>query len=258
MPLLTSFAFADTFFHRLDPRTKLAWLAAGLVLCFVTNQTIVLAVLVLVVLALSAAAELDLRSLLPITKMVAYLGVLLVLVQTIFQTSGEVFWQVGPISFHSGGLGLGIHATLRLYCLILLFLQFLMWTHPSDLSLALVKAKIPYRYAMLFGLALRFLPVMEEELTGILEAQEARGLDLSNPIRKAFALVPIATPFCLRALRRANEVALAMELRGFGFRMERTFLRSIRYSRADYAITAGIIVVLGAYSAIRAFGMAPL
>lgn len=258
MPLLTSFALEDTFFHRLDPRTKLVWLATVLVLCFVTNQTLILAGIAVIVLALSRAAKLDLRSFLPISKMVIYLGILLVLVQSIFQSSGQALFQLGPVNFYSGGFALGVHTTLRLYCMILLFLQFLMWTHPSDLSLALVKAKVPYRYAMLLGLALRFLPVMEEELRGILEAQQARGLDLSNPIRKTLAMAPIATPFCLRALRRANEVALAMELRGYGYRPERTFLRAIGYGRADYAISAGILAGFIAYSAIHAWSLAPI
>ncbi len=252
MPLLTSYAFQDTFFHRLDPRTKLLWLAAMLVICFTTSQIALLGALIAVILALSWTAKLDLRSFLPITRVTCTLAVGVILVQTIFNTEGDVLFHLGPINFYVQGFWLALRVMLRLYCIILLFLQFLMWTHPTDISLVLVKARLPYKYAMLIGLALRFFPVLEEELGNILEAQEARGMELQGSLRRALNLVPVAIPFCLRALRRANEVALAMELRAYGFRPRRTFLRAIGYRKVDYAITAAMFICLTAYFVIRA------
>ncbi|MBI3979131.1 MAG: energy-coupling factor transporter transmembrane protein EcfT [Chloroflexi bacterium] len=249
MPLLTAYAFRDTFFHRLDPRTKLVWLVAMLVLCFATSRILLLLGLVVFVLGLSWTARLDLRSFLPVTRMVSFFSIGVILVQTIFHAEGEILFRLGPVDFYAGGLWLAVQVILRLYCIILLFLQFLMWTHPTDVSLVLVKAKVPYKYAMLLGLTLRFFPVFEQELAAIYEAQEARGLDLRGSVRRARAFVPIVVPFCLRTLRRANEVALAMELRGYGYRPERTFLRTIEYRRVDQAVTAAILICLAAYFA---------
>ncbi len=252
MPLTTSYAFKDTFFHRLDPRTKVGWLAAMLTLCFATNQWVLLVGLIVLIFGLSWTARLDLKCFLPIARVVGSLALGLILVQSVFYKGGDIFLHLGPVDFHVQGLWLAVRAALRLFCIILLFLQFLTWTHPTDLSLVLVRAKLPYRYALLLGLTLRFFPVLEQEMGSIVAVQEARGLELHNPLRRAFNLIPIGLPFCLRTLRRANEVALAMELRGYGFRDRRTFLRSIRFRPADYAITGGMMVVLIAYFILRA------
>ncbi|MHB9091047.1 MAG: hypothetical protein ACYC7H_06480, partial [Chloroflexota bacterium] len=67
MPLLVSYSFRDSFFHRLDPRTKLIWLAVMLALCVTANQVPLLAGLALVVLATSRAARLDMWSFWPMT-----------------------------------------------------------------------------------------------------------------------------------------------------------------------------------------------
>lgn len=251
MPLLTAYAFQDTFFHRLDPRTKLTWLAALLVLCFATSQIPLLVGLIVAILGLCRAARLDLQSFVPLTRIVASMAVGVALIQTTFHAEGDILFHLGPANFYPRGLWLAVEVMLRLYAIILLFQQFLMWTHPTDLALLLVKAKLPYKYAMLLGLTLRFFPVLEQELGNIFEAQEARGVELQGSLRRALAFVPIVLPFCLRTLRRANEVALAMELRGYGFRPRRTFLRTIRYRPVDYALTAGIMLGMAAYFAAR-------
>ncbi len=244
--MLASYASQESFFYRLDPRTKVTWLVVALVACFALDLIPVDLALIALVLGSSRAAKLELRRFLPISMAFSVLAVGMVLVQTVFSVGGDVFYRLGPVDFHSQGLSLAVHGTLRLYCMVLLFLQFTMWTHPTDLSQVLVKVGLPYRYAMLTGLALRFLPVLEEELESIFEAQGERGVDLRGPLRKALALVPITVPLCLRTLRRANEVALAMELRGYGFGPNRTFLRPIVYRPADYAVTAALMVSLAA------------
>lgn len=246
MPLLASYASQESPFHRLDPRTKLTWLVVALVASFTIDSIPVNLALVALVLGSSRAAKLGLGRFLPITRVFCVLAVGMILVQTVFSVGGEVFYQLGPVDFHSQGLPLAVRGTLRLYCMVLLFLQFTMWTHPTDLSQALVKVGLPYRYAMLMGLALRFLPVLEEELENIFEAQGERGVELRSPLRKALALAPITVPLCLRTLRRANEVALAMELRGYGFRPRRVFLHTIAYRRADYMVTAALAISLAA------------
>jgi energy-coupling factor transport system permease protein len=104
---------------------------------------------------------------------------------------------------------------------------------------------------MLAGLGLRFFPVLEEELAAILQAQAARGLELGSTTRRVLRLVPILLPFCLRSIRRAGDVALAMELRGFGFSPTRTFVRTIRFGRADAVVCCLLAALLIAYLLVR-------
>ena len=243
MPLLASYTSRESFFHRLHPRTKLVWLGGALTLCFALDLVRVDLVLIFIVLGSSWAAKLDLERFWSVTKVFLLLAVGMVLIQTVFHGEGEVFFRLGPLDLHREGLSLAVRGTLRLFCTLLLLLQFTMWTHPVDLAQLLAKAGLPYRYAMLMALALRFFPLLEEELEGIFEAQGARGMEFRGPLRKALALGPTAVPLCLRTLRRANEVALAMELRGYGFRSHRTYLRPITFRPVDHVMTAALVII---------------
>ncbi len=244
MPLLASYRSQESFFHRLDPRTKLIWLIGALAVCFALDLVLVDLGLIALVLGSSWAAKLDLERFRTIAKVFLLLAVGMMLIQAVFRGEGELFFRLGPLDLHREGLSIAVRGTLKLFCTVLLLLQFTLWTHPTDLAQALVKVGLPYRYAMLIGLALRFFPILEEELGGVFEAQEARGMEFRGPLRKGLALAPITIPLCLRTLRRANEVALAMESRGYGFRRHRSYLHTIAYRPVDWVMTAGLVIVL--------------
>jgi energy-coupling factor transporter transmembrane protein EcfT len=89
---------------------------------------------------------------------------------------------------------------------------------------------------------LRFLPLIQEELFTIADASKARAykaMDSKNPLSILRAVVAAMPPLATGALRRSQNIALAMELRGFSFPTEfgvkRTFLKDIQMKRADYA-----------------------
>jgi energy-coupling factor transport system permease protein len=213
----------------------LLWLTALLILSFAASSTAQLAFIIAAILISSFVAELDLRSYLPMAKLVAALAVALAIIQSLFRHD-EIVYGLGPVALHPAGFWLALHVSARLFCVILASLQLLMWTHPTDLTLVLVKAKLPYRYAMLIGLSFRFFPLMEQELQSIFDAQAARGLELRGALRKGLAFGPVMLPLFLRALRRASEVALAMEVRAYGLRRQRTFVRTLRLRAADQVL----------------------
>jgi energy-coupling factor transporter transmembrane protein EcfT len=64
-------------------------------------------------------------------------------------------------------------------------------------------------------------------------------------------LLAVMMPFVLRALRRANEIAVAMELRGFGYRKERTWQRSIALGSWDRIILVMLAIAAIAYLGLR-------
>ncbi len=231
----------------LDPRTRLVWLGVLLVVAATTREVGLLLAMVVLVLVTSWAGGIEWRSFAVASESTLGLGIGVVLLQGVVGAEGAVLLRVGPLYLHTGGLALGVVVVLRLYVVLLAWLQFFLVLEPGELALLLVRLGLPYRYALLAGLALRFLPVLERELAGIFAAQEVRGLELGGPIRKALAFGPVLLPLCLRALRRANEVALALELRAFGLRPRRTFLRTISYQTRDYIVTAVALLCLAGY-----------
>lgn len=233
MAFFEGYRLRGTWIDRLDPRTKLAWLALVVILALVSREWTALIILPAVVLLSGLAAGLPFRTFRHPLIILVVVGLQLLVVQLIFSTEGRVIAQIGFLEIYSGAFPLAGTAFLRLSAIVLAAMQFLRWTPPGDLTLLLVKAKIPYRFAMLAGLALRFLPLMERELGAILESQSTRGMPMKTASQKLKSLLPVALPFIYRSFRRANETALAMELRGFGRHPERTFLYDLELGRLE-------------------------
>jgi len=235
LALFEGYKNRGTSIERLDPRTKLSWLILIVILAVFNSNYGVLALLPVAVLLSSLAAGIPLRTFYHPFLVLGLAALQLLVIQLLFCREGYPILALGPLEIYSGAVPLALTAVLRLGAIVLAGMQFLHWTSPSDLVLFLVKVGVPYRFAMLAGLAMRFLPLMEHELASILESQSARGL-------------PVTMPFLFRSFRRAGETALAMELRGFGRYRERTFLDELRISRGEtFAIllmaAAGLLII---------------
>ncbi len=242
--LLSLYAYRDSLVHRIDPRVKALWVGVGLIYIFSTDDWRLLLLLLAVNLILAAVARIGLHVLLPVFRALALFGLVILLFQLLFQ-GGDSFARVGPIAFHTAGLTVTREVWLRLASLSLLCVGYAMWTHPTDIALMWVRFGIPYRYAMMGGLALRFFPILQGEVARIQEAQQVRGRPLHSTWQRITGLVTIVLPFVLRVLRRTNEVAVAMELKGFGYAPTRTFSRTLRMTRKDWAVAAVLVALLG-------------
>jgi len=243
MPLITPYSYKDNLIHKLDPRTKLLWFLVMLILSIATRQPALLAAGIGLVVMVSLAAGLDIRRYWPLVKAMIPVTIAVVILQLIY-AEGPIFATVGPVGLHSLGFEIAFTVMFRIILIVTVCLQFFMWVHPTDLALTFIAFKLPYRYALLFGLSLRTFPVLERELVRIYDSQAARGLELKGSLRKIVRLIPVMLPFVLRALRRTTEVAIAMELRAFGYEKQRTYLRSIQFTRADW-LASSLMVLTG-------------
>jgi energy-coupling factor transport system permease protein len=108
----------------------------------------------------------------------------------------------------------------------------------------LLKFKIPYRYAMLVGLGVRFVPLMKDEYKSIVESQSTRGLKMDSVWDSIRCLIPTFLPFLYRAVRRATEIALAMELKGYGRNISRTFSADLSLQKYDIALIFGMLLII--------------
>ena len=70
---------------------------------------------------------------------------------------------------------------------------------------------------MILSVAIQFVPTLFQETDMIREAQTARGAKFDSPrlLDKAGAVAPLVVPLFLAAFKRADELALAMEARGY-------------------------------------------
>lgn len=226
----------------------------GLFYIFSTSDWRLQLAVLLVILSLVATSGLGLRVLFPVLRALLLFGVVIFVFQVLFQ-SGESFLSLGPIELKSRGILVTRQVWLRLANLSLLFVSYLMWTHPVDLALMGIRFGLPYRYAMMIGLALRFFPILQGEVVAIQEAQQVRGQPLHRTRERIAGMLSVMLPFILRALRRTGEITLAMELRGFGYAPTRTFLRRIAMRPSDWLVTGLIALAAGARVVVLAGGL---
>ena len=99
--------------------------------------------------------------------------------------------------------------------------------------------------AMMIGMALRFIPLLMQETDKIMRAQLSRGarLDQGNIFQRAKAFFPVLIPLMVIIFRRADEVATAMEARGYDGKSGRTRRKPLVWKKSDtLAVCLGAII----------------
>ena len=97
----------------------------------------------------------------------------------------------------------------------------------------------------MMSISLRFIPTLMEETDKIMKAQMARGADFtSGPVKDRIkAVVPLLVPLFVSAFKRAEELAVAMEARGYQGGEGRTKYRKLVWTGKDTGAILLIIVL---------------
>ena len=237
----------NTLLHRLNPVTKLAVAAALIVATLLADTYPLLVGLIVLTLALGAYAG-ALRRLASLLKVLVPLAVIMLALQTAVVRTGA------PVAawVTTDGLVTGSKACLRLLGVAMPLILMLSVTKMGDLANACVEVlHVPYRYAFTFTTALRFVPVFSQEMTAIMEAQTARGVeyDTRNPFRKLRLMLPLCVPLLVSSVGKTDATALAAEQRGF-------YLRTRESCYKRYPLVARDWCALAACAALVALGAA--
>jgi energy-coupling factor transport system permease protein len=253
--------------HRLDPRFKL--LALGLVVVAVTFSSTYLAnvILLLVVLLLVAITRVPLRyavqgvrPALPVLAFVAVFQVLLPPRPLGMAETCTTIWRWAFVELTDCTLRLIIVSTARLVELIVLTSLLTFSTTTTELAhgiegllAPLQRAGVPaHELALVVTIALRFVPTLALQMERVAKAQASRGADFGTAGRFRFVqttrrLLPLLIPLFLVSLRRAEDLIVAMEARGYIGGKERTRLITLHAQLADYlalAVAATLCIVM--------------
>ncbi|MGI6679599.1 MAG: energy-coupling factor transporter transmembrane component T family protein [Dehalobacterium sp.] len=240
---------------KLDPRTKLAWYGLMILWALICITPLQLIVVLCVGITVSLILKGSLKQYRVMIAIMLLLGVQMLILQLLFCREGVLIYQWGIIKIYSEAIPRTVMGMLRTTVIVFASMQFLTSASPLEFTLMLMKFKIPYRVAMLVGLGVRFLPLMKEEYLSIIESQSARGLKTETVGDKIKAIIPTFLPFLYRAVRRSTEIALAMELRGYGRSKTRTFASKIELKTYD-KVLIGIIFFIMIISSL--YKLAPL
>ncbi len=236
----------SSWVHRRNPLTKL------LGLLWVVAAAFVLPPLALVpvgagVVGLAVVAGLG-RSLAGALRIPAVLVASILLVNAlVFPGAATVLLRAGPFAVTGEGLTFGIASAGRLLVTFMAAIVFLQATLPDDLTEALVARGVSHRLAWVILTAVQLVPRLRATAAAILEAQQARGLEVGGSVaRRVRALVPLVGPVVLGSLVEVRERTLALEARGFGAGGRRTAYRVVADPAVDRVLRLLIVVAIGA------------
>lgn len=244
----------DSPVHALDPRAKILTVTVLAVGLFVVGSLagflVVGAALALCIAASRVPPRVFLAFLRPVLPIVAATA----LFQALFSREGEVLFEWGFLEVRDAGLRLAAFLALRILLLVGAAALLTATTSPlaladgvEDLLSPLNKLRFPvHEVAMMMSIALRFIPTLADEADRITKAQAARGADFSEGglLKRARAMLPVLVPLTVGAFRRADELAEAMESRGYRGSEARTRYRELHFGPRDGLTPVLAVIVL--------------
>lgn len=211
---------------RWDPRTRLALGCMAMAAVFATHRTPTL---------LAEGIVLGLWLLWAVRPLSRPLALVLPMVGLVF--------GIGWLSFD---LETAMALSLRLFNLLTLSLILFQGLRPEELGDALRKLRIPYAWTFILTTAMRYVPFMARRIRGIAEAQRSRGIDLRPRIRNLPHFMALLMPLLIQSFVLSEELAMAMESRGFG-RKNRTFRKKYQLTLQDGAAMVLGLLLLGGF-----------
>ena len=249
----------DSVLHKMHPLSKLIISFFICIAAFVSTNFFFLGSLIIINLLISALGEGKskcgvFKRTLGILRGLCKISVFLFVIQLICIRQGNVVLHI------VGSFGITDYAIINALLLVLRLLAATMplaimisVTALGDFSNILVGVfHIPYKYAFTLTSAIRFIPVFSIEMNGIIESQQARGVDfeIKNPFKKLGMILPLFFPLLISSVRKIESTATAAELRGFYLRTRNCCTKSYRIHFCDIvfvliggAILAGGIII---------------
>ena len=251
--LLGRYLQGDSFVHQLDPRTKFISTFVFIIIIFLANNWLTYLILAIFTLVALLASKIPMKFFWNGVKPLLWVILFTVVLQMLFTTGGDVYFEWSFIKITSFGVINAIYIFLRFVLIIFISTLMTLTTPPLQIADAmesimkpLGKIGVPvHEIALMLSIALRFVPTLMDEAQKIMNAQRARGVDFGegNVIQKVKAMIPILIPLFATSLKRADSLATAMEARGYQGGTGRTKYRVLTYGKKD-GITALTLVVL--------------
>ncbi|KIY21882.1 MULTISPECIES: energy-coupling factor transporter transmembrane component T family protein [Mesobacillus] len=246
----------ESLLHRMDPRSKLIIVFLFVIVVFIANNVPTYAVLAAYTFLMVGLSRIPLRFLYGGLKPVFLLVFFTFLLHIFMTKEGPIILELGWLKIYEEGLRQGIFISLRFLLLILVTSLLTLTTTPIEITDGLEtllnplkKWKFPvHELALMMSISLRFIPTLMQETDKIMKAQTARGVEYnSGPVKERIkAIIPLLIPLFISSFKRAEELAVAMEARGYKGGEGRTKYRQLAWGMVDTAM----LLFLGAVTVL--------
>lgn len=247
--------------HGLDARAKVIATVVFLLAVFTVNKLWVFVPVYLVGFAAMGLARVPLREAVRAVRGVVLLLAVSCLVNMFFVAGEQVLWEWGPLHLTAEGVYRSAIMLLRLVALVVFSGWLSFTTTPLDLADGVERLLSPFKcvgfpaheFAMMMSIALRFIPVLIDEFERIVKAQRSRGGDFTDGsiTERIRGMVAVAVPLLYNAMKRADDLAIAMEARAYTGGEGRVSLRDPKWRGRDTAVVVGAVLLWAAIFALR-------
>ncbi len=249
---------SSSFVHKCDPRLKILFLIAYIVAVFIADTFYALGACAFVFLLIVIFSGVPVKSLLRSMRAVLFL-LLFTAALNVFFYKGETELKWWIFKTTKEGLIYSAFLAVRLFLLVLVSSVLTLTTTPVSLTDGIESLLSPLKFirfpvhelALIMSIALRFIPILTDETSRIMNAQKARGADFETGglLKRVKAILPILIPLIISAVRRADELGDAMDARCYSGG-KRTKYKKLTFGWRDLiaalllvALLAGVILL---------------
>jgi len=249
---LGKYQFTESFLHKIDARVKIISVFIVIIFLFFFKSYYSYLVMLILCIFLVISSRVKFSAILSSFRPILFLLFFSVFFQTFFTPGKEVVWQFLFIKITEEGLSLAFYIALRL--ILLSFFTFILTSTTSTIEIAEGFKKIisPLKFlhfpsdeiALMVSIALQFVPILFEEADRIMKAQMSRGADFNRGSlsQRVKSFLPLVLPLLLNAFNRADQLAIAMESRGFVVGAKRVSYKEKPLKFKDFSALLFILV----------------
>ncbi|MFC1551745.1 energy-coupling factor transporter transmembrane component T family protein [Candidatus Latescibacterota bacterium] len=246
---LGRYVYGESILHRLDPRTKLICMLLVMIALLGGNGWVPFVLVGMYAVAASVLSGLHLsyilRSLLPFKWLILITFIL----NAVF-VGGHIMIEFSPLPYggiSAEGFQAGVIFSVRIMILVMMASLLTLTTQPVVLVAGVEKllgpfSRIgvkPHEVALAMVITIRFIPVLLDEAKKIQKSHVARGLRVGRGIvSKLRSISILLIPLFVTAVKRAEELAVAMECRLYRSSSERTRYKETHIVAGDWAALA--------------------
>lgn len=240
--------------HSMDPRAKIGAMLLMMVAIFIPAGYTGYIIIGIAVVLTALLAKLKLSFLWRAMKPMLFMLSFLLIINLLVVRSGDVLITIGSWNIYTDALTQTLYIVIRLALMIMITTILTATTKPLELTLGIEDLLKPFKVigvpahdiAMMISIALRFIPTLIEETQRIMKAQASRGVDMENGklMEKVKAILSLIVPLFVSAFQRAEELAYAMEARGYIPSRPRTRYKQLKMHGKDVALLLLSVLIL--------------
>lgn len=244
--------------HALNPLAKATWMILMIIVPIIITNPVILAPLIVWTLIMAAIARVWKELIKVIRILYPLLIGFIVIVWPFFYPHGEPLIQLSFIRITVDGIIYALAAGVRIITAVTICMLFTMTTDMADLASSLAqfvqeKFRASYTFPFMIVSSFKFLPEFLAVYATVRESFMSRAVEFEKGslVERIKKHVPLFVPIILISLDKAKNMTIALELRGFGARDKRTFLKPNMFKKSDYLLILMSVIVLAICIYIR-------